>query len=278
MSFLDKLERSLGRFAIHGLSLYLVIGQAFVALATIAGLLGPARLVFIPRLALAGQWWRPFTFILEPTGLGTGVMAIVSLVFGWWIFYFMGTALEGAWGAFRFNLFLLTGYLLTVGLSFLVPDWPVSYTFLAGSVFLVFARLNPDVAFLIFFILPVKVRWLGIAAWLLYAFQFVTGSWADRVQIGAAIANVVLFCGREVWLEAGLRTRRAAISRAAPPPRAGTGAQPRHRCRTCGKTDLTHPQLDFRYCSKCADDACYCPEHIFSHEHTLGADEAAQKP
>jgi Pyruvate/2-oxoacid:ferredoxin oxidoreductase delta subunit len=47
------------------------------------------------------------------------------------------------------------------------------------------------------------------------------------------------------------------------------GPQVRHRCYVCGKTDVSHPQLDFRYCSKCAGDQCYCPEHIRNHEHVL---------
>ena len=52
-------------------------------------------------------------------------------------------------------------------------------------------------------------------------------------------------------------------------PPAPDESEPRHRCRVCGKTDLSDPQLDFRYCSKCAGNQCYCPEHIFNHEHVL---------
>ena len=272
MSFLDKLERALGRFAVPNLSIYLIIGQVFVTLSTMAHLLDPGKLLLVPRLVLDGEGWRVVTFILEPMGVGPGLLGIVSLVFGWWIFYFMGSALEGAWGAFRFNLFLLVGYALTVGLSFLFPEYLVSYTFLAGSVFLVFAHLNPDFELLIFFVLPVKIRWLGLLTWLLYAYLFIAGAWPERVQIGAAILNVLLFFGRDAWRAAGRRTRRVAVDRAARATLEEASA-PRHRCRVCGKTDVSHPQLDFRYCSKCADDACFCPEHIFNHEHTRSADE-----
>ena len=150
MSFLDKLERTFGRFAIPGISLYLVIGQAFVVLASMAGLFNPGYLVLIPRLALAGQWWRLGSFLLQTPPVGNGLVSLVFLVFGWWIFYFMGSALESYWGAFRYNLFLLVGYCLTVGLAFLIPDYPVSNAFLAGSVFLVFAYLNPDFEMVLF--------------------------------------------------------------------------------------------------------------------------------
>ena len=49
--------------------------------------------------------------------------------------------------------------------------------------------------------------------------------------------------------------------------------QPRHRCHVCGKTDRSHPQLDFRYCSQCAGDECYCPEHIGNHVHVTSGGE-----
>ncbi len=269
MSFLDKLERLLGRFAIPGISLYLIIGQVFVVLSTMAGLLNPLNLIFFPRLVLMGDWWRIATFILVPASVGQGLMGIVSLVFGWWIFYFMGSALEGYWGSFRYNLFLLVGYALTVGLSFLAPDSPVTYTYLAGSVFLAFVYLNPDFELIVFFILPVKIRWLGLITWGIYAFQFVVGGASLRLQVASAIGNLALFFGADAWRAAGRRTRVIAAESLRPAPAA---AEPRHRCRVCGKTDKTHPQLDFRYCSKCADDACYCPEHIFNHEHVRSAD------
>ncbi len=51
------------------------------------------------------------------------------------------------------------------------------------------------------------------------------------------------------------------------------GPKARHRCHVCGKTNLTNPEMDFRYCSRCAGDQCYCPEHIFNHEHVLTIEE-----
>ena len=119
MSLLDKLERALGRFAIPGISLYLVIGQVFVVLATMAGILTPgtagARAAAGARRPVVAARDVP----LPAAGRSAaGCWGSSFLVFAWWIFYFMGNALEGYWGAFRYNLFLLIGYLLTVGLGF----------------------------------------------------------------------------------------------------------------------------------------------------------------
>ena len=225
----------------------------------------PDWFVFAPQLVLAGQWWRLATFLLLPPPIG-----FLFIAFAWWVFYFMGNALEEQWGTFQFNLFLLVGYALTVGLSFFQPAWPVGNAFLASSVFLAFAYLNPDFQMALFLIIPIKVKWLGLVTWILYAVRFFQGGWPERLQIIAATGNLLIFFGRDSWERAGAKRRQMefrAAATAAKPAAASDGA--RHRCRICGKTDLTNPEMDFRYCSKCSGDECYCPEHIFNHEHVV---------
>lgn len=270
MSFLDRLERLLGRVAIPHLALYLVAGQAGVLLLTLVNRLDPSLLVFVPALAAAGQWWRAVAFLLLPTPFPGSLLGYVFTVFGWWLFYFMGTALEHYWGVFRFNLYLLIGYALTVGLAFVTPEAPVPNLFLAGSVFLAFALLNPNFELAIFFFFPIRIKWLAALTWLGYGWTVATGGAAARLQVLAATGSFFLFFGRTIWSAAGARTRQ--IRAEAPPARAA--GQPRHRCRVCGRTDLSNPELDFRYCSKCAGEECYCPEHIFNHEHVRGGEQA----
>jgi hypothetical protein len=199
----------------------------------------------------------------------------ILIAFAWWMFFLMGNALEAYWGAFRYNLFLLLGYVLSVGLAFIVPDSVVTNEFLAGSVFLAFAYLNPEFEIMLFFILPLKIRWLALFAWAVYAASFVMNSWPARLQIIAAVANFFIFFGRDLWHNAGVVTRRRRVAGEGRAARAAEGNEPRHRCRICGKTDQTDPQLDFRYCSKCAGAQCYCPDHIFNHEHVRSEDGSA---
>ena len=40
-----------------------------------------------------------------------------------------------------------------------------------------------------------------------------------------------------------------------------------HKCAVCGKTDTDYPDMQFRYCSKCAGYHCFCQDHIFNHVH-----------
>lgn len=273
MSLLDKLDRKLGRFAIPNVTLYLIIGQVFVFLSALLGLLDLRQFVLVPALVKGGEPWRLLTFLFYPPPVNPrSMLSLAFLPFAWWIFYLMGTALEHYWGALRYNLFLLTGVVLTIAAAFLSPLSPVTNTFIAGSVFLAFAWLNPDFELALFFILPVKIKWLALVTWLLYGYGLVTGTWSTRWQILASVGNFLLFFGREIvdTMRYRRRTRAVEVRRRTEEK---TGPQPRHRCHVCGKTDLSNPEMDFRYCSKCAGDQCYCPEHIFNHEHVLTVEE-----
>jgi hypothetical protein len=272
MSLLTKLERLLGRFAIPNLSLYLVMGQVlFWGLAVLTGF-NLERMALLPAAVFAGEAWRLVTFLFLPPSVGTGALTIVFIAFAWYIFYLMGTALEHYWGTYRYNAFIGLGWLLTAAVAFLTPGAYASNLFLAGSVFLAFAQLNPDFELLLFFILPLRIKWIALVQWLYYGFVLVVGSWSDRLMVLAATGNFLVFFSGDIVERMRSGRRRMAHQARADAARPEEGAA-RHRCRVCGKTELTHPQMDFRYCSKCAGNQCYCSEHIFNHEHVL-VDEA----
>lgn len=269
MSLLDRLERIFGRFAIPNLSLYVVIGQVFVLLAGMLGLVSLEKVLLVPAFVLDGQWWRVITFVwfvLPPSGL----FGYVFLAFRWYLFYLMGNALEQHWGTFRFNVFLLLNIVLTVAVAFLTPAARVDNDYILYSVFLAFAFLNPDFELLII-VFPVKIKWLALVTWALWTVNFIVGSWPTRLQIAASVVTFALFFGAAIVR--GLKQgRRAAAHRVT---RDDDKVQPRHVCHVCGKTDISHPNLDFRYCSKCAGDQCYCPEHIQNHAHVVAPENEA---
>ncbi|MEI6860893.1 MAG: rhomboid family intramembrane serine protease [Verrucomicrobiota bacterium] len=269
MDLLKKLERTFGRFAIRNFTPCLIAGQVGAYVLISLGRLQPGDFLFVPRLVLGGEPWRLLTFLFLPPPSG-----VLFIAFAWWLFYLMGSALEGHWGAFRYNLFLLSGWLLTVGVAWFQPDAPVQNYFIAGSVFLAFARLYPDFELAIFFILPVKIKWLALFTWVGYGYSLVVGGWSARLQILAATGNFLLFFGHDLWLTVRMRERKMKLQA----EEFAHANDARHRCHTCGKTDLNHPDLDFRYCSKCAGDECYCPEHISQHEHVPAKDGDAPKP
>lgn len=260
---LNKLERIFGRYAIARLPLYLVIGQVGVYLLWMMGSLSLDAIALYPSLVKQGEVWRLLSFFFVPP-----MSNPVCLAFGWYLFHLMGTSLEQYWGVFRFNLFILIGAVLTIGLGFVTPNVPVSNAFVAGSVFLAFAYLNPEFELALFFILPIRIKWLALFTWVLYGVGLIVGDWNTRWSILAATGNFLLFFGRDLTLGMKMHRRRMAMQ-ADRFARAGGGDGPRHRCFVCEKNSDTHPDLDFRYCSKCSGDQCYCPDHISSHEHVV---------
>lgn len=257
MSVLDKLERRYRNWAVPNITLFLVMGQAFFYLAARSGKLDVTRMFLVPSLVLQGEWWRLIAFLFIPPASN-----MLFIFFALYLFYLMGTALENHWGAFRYNLFLLVGYALTVAVSFLTPSYAATNTFLGGSVFLAFAFLFPEFQLYIFFILPVKIKWLALLAWIGYGWSFLSGGPSTKLLVLASIGNVLLFFGRDISWK--IRTGRRKMT-----TQAKTIAGVRevfHRCAVCGKTDLSHPDMDFRYCPEC-NGLGYCIDHIRDHQH-----------
>lgn len=261
MSLLDRLERKLPFLAFPHATIGIIAGQSFFYVAMMTGVLPPGRIDLFPQAVLEGEGWRLFTFLFDPP-LSNPLFAI----FAWYIFYLMGSALESHWGSFRYNLFLITGWAVTAAASFLAPYDMATNAFLAGSVFLAFAYLFPDFVLYIFFVLPVKVKWLALITWLGYAWRLITGNGMTRLMVLASVANFLIFFSRDIFrmLKSGRRTMAFQAKNVV------RRDEPFHRCTVCGITDKTHPQMDFRYCPQCEGQHGYCQEHIFRHEHAKG--------
>ncbi len=255
---MNKLERRFGKLAIPNITLYLMVGQIAVFAMIITQRLDPGSVLLVAARVLDGEWWRLVAFIFRPPDAHP-----IFLAFAWYLFYLMGTALEQNWGVFRYNLFLFIGWVATVMAAFLFPGQPTTNLFLAGSVFLAFAFLNPDFEIALFLVLPVKIKWLALVVWIFYGFAILFGDPATKVAVMAASANFALFFGKEIVTSLRARQRRMAFEA----KRAAEEDEPFHRCHVCGITDKSHPQMQFRYCSKCEGHYGYCEEHITGHEH-----------
>jgi hypothetical protein len=266
---LDKLERWFGRFALPNVTLYIIVGQVFVALSTLLHLLDLKNFVLVPVLVVHGEAWRVLTFPFYPPPVNySSLFSVAMLPFAWWIFFIMGNALEHHWGVFRYNLFLLAAWVLTIAAAFLTPLTILTNGYVGVTVFLAFAWLYPDFELMPFFIFTVRIKWLALLTCLYGAYCWIAGDWPTRWQIVAMVATLLLFFGRDLVQTLRYR-RRKIVVRTKRMVEEKQPPAPRHRCHVCGRTDLTDPTLDFRYCSKCAGDQCYCPDHIFNHEHVL---------
>lgn len=258
MSLLDRLERKLRRFAIPNLTLLIVAGQAFFYFACVANRDLLDQMTLVPDRVMEGEVWRLFVFMIMPE-----TMHPLFIFFALYLFYIMGTALEREWGEFRYNIYILIAYLATVAAAFIFPGVSATNSYILASVFLAFAMVFPDFEILLFFILPVKVKWIAAVTWILYGVTLLTASTPTVAAMLASVANFNLFFWRDL----------IRLSRKASPRRAGGATVPAatkdafHTCVVCGRSDVSHPELEFRYCPLCHGSPCYCMDHIQNHEH-----------
>jgi hypothetical protein len=253
--WLNKFERLVAPITVPNITLYLVIAQTFVLLAVVLKRLDPRDLVFVPSLFLEGDWWRIFGFVAIPPGFG------MMVAFALYLFYLYGNALEQHFGVVRYNLFLFSGYALTVGLAFLSPNMIASNVFLGGAVFLAFAFLNPDFTLHLFFILPVKIKWLALIVWVGYGYTLVVGGASARLGVLAATGNFFLYFGTEVV--ARIRTGRRAVQQQAKRAKLKEELSgPMHRCSVCKRNSDSNLELDFRYRTEGDKEVCYCEDHL----------------
>ena len=203
-NWLNKLERKYGRFGIPNLTNILVAGQILVFAIelfidrTITAWVGLNRFFL-----LQGQIWRAITFVFIPFSGGS----ILSVVLGIYFTWFVGTALEREWGDFRYTVYLLSGMLGTV-LACLVTGLTASTYCLSLSLLLAFAMLYPEVQVLLFFVIPVRVKYFGLFAAAMWLFSFLTAGWLYKVSYLLSMLGFVLFFGPQA-----LRSVRAWIRR-----------------------------------------------------------------
>jgi len=283
---LDKLERKIGRYAIRNLSLYLIVGYVIGYILSFTGTMD--FLNFDVYQISQGQIWRIITWILmPPISLSGGFLSIISVFFLLWIFYSFGSALERSWGSFKFNVYIISGllftmigatlfYLYCVFVAKVQLDPSIIGRSIAGSistyyiyltVFMAFATCYPDIKLLLYFIIPIKIKWLAILDAVLLLYNFIVGGTSVKVVIASSFLNFLLF-----FLTSGTmrRFRPKEVHRRTEFKRqhtVNTTNITKHKCAICGRTEKDGDQLEFRFCSKCNGNYEYCQDHLFTHEH-----------
>lgn len=198
----DRLERRFGAVAIPGLASFLVGMNAVVWAMSMVRPEFPSLLHLYPDALLAGQWWRALTFVMVPPPISP-----LWMVFWLMLLYTYAHALEEEWGDFRFNLFYGAGAIATVAAA-MTSGWPLSNFTLNASLFLAFAALYPDFEITLFFILPVKARWLAVLTALGLAWSFFMKGTGARWEVVSGLVNYLLFFGGDHWATVRQMLRR----------------------------------------------------------------------
>lgn len=264
MRWLDKMERKFGKYAISNLMQYIVLLTGSVYLLSLFDQSGTfiSRLVLVPSLVMKGQVWRLITYVFIPPNV-----SMLFIIFVLYLYYMIGMSLERIWGTFKFNLYYFIGILATTIVAFLTRGSATSY-YLNLSIFLAFAKLNPNYEILLFFVLPVKMKYLAWFNWGLLAFTIITAPIPRKITAVIAIGNYLIFFGKDL-ITAIKRRRKVQQNRSKFIEKRGRSDrdQPIHRCAVCGITEKDDPQMQFRYCSKCEGSYEYCMDHLQDHEH-----------
>ena len=285
MGILDKMERKFGRYAIKNLTLYIIITYA---IGLMVSSLAPKILTFLllePSLIMQGEVWRLISWIFfSPRQLN--VWTLIML----FCYYTIGRQLEFQWGNFRYNVYVFGGVILTIISAFVLyfvarPSAPFfmfgeafSTYYICVSLFFGYAMTEPERKVLLYFIVPIKSKWMALVFAAMIALDLFKGNWTTRMSIIAAALNLVLYFKLTRGFKAlgARRVQRPVMKRTAtivPMNNQVTEDAPRHRCAICGRTEKDGEDLEFRYCSKCEGNYEYCQDHLFTHEHVKKGEE-----
>lgn len=273
MKFLNKLERKFGKYAIPNLPLIMIIGYVIGYVLTIFGLIG--YFVLDPRLVMQGQVWRLFTWVLVPPS-GLSIFVIITLAF----YYSIGTNLERIWGTFRYNVYIFSGIIATVigvmGLYFVgrLLNMNLNYSmastyYLCMSIFLASAASYPDMQVMLYFIIPIKIKYLAILDVVLIGISFLNSGIGGKILIIMSLLNFIVFyfaTRNYKKISPKEMKRKHTYKKQVKMARNGKSVT-RHKCAICGRTEEDAPDLQFRFCSRCNGNYEYCEKHIFTHTH-----------
>ncbi|MDO5132749.1 MAG: hypothetical protein Q4D81_07185 [Eubacteriales bacterium] len=286
---MNQFEKKYGKYAVRELSLKLVV---LYIVGYVLYYIRPSvfsLLTLDVTALLNGQFWRVLSWLLVPPDAGSSLFFVAIMLF---FYYSIGRSLERVWGDFKYNVYIFLGILLTVLSAFLwalfmragglspvefaaVTKYGAAYFstyYINMSIFLAYALTFPEAQVYLFFVLPIKVKYLGWIDAGFLVLSMITGNSAQRFVIAAALLNVLLlFLRSRSWMaySPGQVRRRQQFRRSVQAGRrnAGTGTDSVHRCAICGRTEKDGPELEFRYCSKCEGGLEYCQDHLFSHVH-----------
>ncbi len=290
---MSNFENKFGRYAIKNLTIKLIMCYVvgYILYYAPGGVNILNFLTLNPYEILHGQIWRLVTWVLvPPTSDSNFILTLIMLYF----YYSIGTTMENVWGSYKYNVYIFTGLILMVIASFvtyivvLLQVGDMGSTVVAAnmqvisllffttyyinmSILLAFAATFPDNVVLFMFIIPLKMKWLGIFYGVYLVFQAISGiakgAYYVFFPIAASLLTFVIFWfsgGKLMHLRPKEVKRRNDFKKSVKMTPPGVS---KHKCAFCGRTDDDDPNLEFRFCSKCNGNYEYCQDHLFTHVH-----------
>lgn len=269
MNYIERFCYKHPHFGVKNLMLYISIANVAF---WILGAVNPVFMTYLsfdPAMILRGQVWRLVTFMLYPPS--TGILAFIVFYFYYWI----GSTLEQYWGTPQFNIYFFSGVLLTIVYGFLMyfitgRSFRLDAQYIYLSMFFSFAALFPNLEVLLFFLIPIKIKYMAYIDAAYFLLGVFTNSFPANLLPVVAVLNFLIFCGGDLFRRRPKRTSANTVNFRRESRRIRREESSKlytHKCAVCGRTDTEFPQLEFRYCSRCAGYHCFCQDHINNHIH-----------
>ena len=285
MNWIDKMERKFRGRGIPNLTVYVIICYV---VGYLLSYMNPSMLSMMSldvSKILQGQIWRLVTWVIYPPSTGNFFLFVISILF---FYYPVGTSLERTWGSFRYTLYIFSGLLFVLiaafityfitggfvvidGMTYMIGGGVFTTYYVSLSVFLAYAMSYPDMQILLWFVIPIKMKWMAGVYGAIILYNMISyirvGLWVMAVPILASLLNFILFFfstrNMQRYNPKEVHRRREfkkamAQSRVNP----ATGG-----ITICGRTEKDDPNLEFRFCSKCNGNYEYCQDHLFTHQH-----------
>lgn len=280
-NWIDTLERKIGKYAVPDLMKYLSILYVIGTIACYTGFYGDFLALDFSKI-FHGQIWRLVTFVVYPPQLFAGsALDIIFVVISISLYFMIGRSLENAWGTFRFNLYYFTGVIACI-LSGLIAYLTlgtvgiVTTDYVFQTMFLAFAVTFPDVELLLYFIIPIKMKWLGWFEGIMMLIQFgryiLAAIAGNRIALTGIVTMMLCMLNFIVLLVSMKKGSFGNVkykkkSKEYKKKINNTLRNKGHVCSFCGITDKDNPDMEFRFCSRCDGNKEYCMDHLFTHEH-----------
>ena len=269
MRLVDRFCYKHPNFGIPHLMRYLTIANVVFWILGTANSVLLSYLSFDAGLIMRGQVWRLLTFMAYPPSMGL----LAFLVF--YFYYWMGSTLEMYWGTARFTIYLLIGWFLTVLYGFLVyfiagKRLIADAQYLYLSMFFAYATLFPDQQVLLFFFIPIKMKYLALIDAAYFLLAVLTLPFPANLLPVVAVLNDFIFFGGTLVNLIPRKPSQSTVNFRKASRKIRQEERERlyhHKCAVCGRTDAEYPNLEFRYCSRCAGYHCFCIDHINNHIH-----------
>jgi membrane associated rhomboid family serine protease len=268
VNWLDKVQRKVKFKGIKGLMIYIIALNAIVFFLYYLDPTGNAvfKLTMSPYKVLQGEVWRLITFAVIPPTLSP-----IWLIFTLYFYYLIGTTLEHEWGTFKFNVYYFSGILFTV-IGCFITGGSATSVYLNMSLFLAFAFIFPNYQVLLFFILPVKMKYLALLDGAFLLLSVITQPIPGKIAVVASVLNFLIFFGKDLVMLVFNRKQAYSRHHSYAKGVARSITEPIHRCEVCGITEKDDKNMEFRYCVECEGDHEYCMEHLTNHVHVKDSD------